>query len=104
MKKCKQIIAKFIIIYWASHQSPEKKKREKSAVKHRLPKPQPTSEKKNQEKSAVTYRVLKPQQTPEKKNQVKSAVIGCLVREYGVKYFYFYKKVELFCMGKYGTL
>ena len=83
MKKCKQIIAKFIIIYWASHQSPEKKKREKSAVKHRLLKPHQTSEKKNQEKSAVMY---------------------CLFREYSVKYSYFHKKVELFCMGKYGTL
>ena len=83
MKKCKQIIAKFIIIYWASHQSSEKKKREKSAV---------------------TYRLLKPQQTPGKKKQEKSVAIGCLVREYGVKYFYFYKKVELFCRGKYGTL
>ena len=67
MKKCKQIIAKFIIIYWASHQSPEKKKREKSAVKHRLLKPQPTSEKKNQEKSAVRHRLPKPHQTPGKK-------------------------------------
>ena len=67
MKKCKQIIAKFIIIYWASHQSPEKKKREKSAVKHRLLKPHQTPEKKNQEKSAVRHRLLKPHQTPGKK-------------------------------------
>lgn len=104
MKKCKQIIAKFIIIYWASHQSPEKKKREKSAVKHRLLKPHQTSEKKNQEKSVVTYRLLKPQRTSRKKNQAKSAVMCCLFREYSVKYSYFHKKVELFCMGKYGTL
>ena len=25
-------------------------------------------------------------------------------KECSVKYFYFYKKVELFCLGKYGTL
>lgn len=25
-------------------------------------------------------------------------------KECSVKYFYFYKKMELFCLGKYGTL